>query len=37
MQDGMFAGHSRLDSVLHLRNCAYRWRKLRRERIPAAG
>lgn len=37
MQDGLFAGHSRLDSVLHLRNCPYRWRKLRREPIPAAG
>lgn len=37
MQDGMFAGHARLDSVLHLRECPYRWRKLRRERIPAAG
>jgi uncharacterized protein YqjF (DUF2071 family) len=37
MQDGLFAGHARLDSVLHLRNCPYRWRKLRREPIPAAG
>jgi uncharacterized protein YqjF (DUF2071 family) len=37
MQDGVFAGHARLDSVLHLRECPYRWRPLRRERIPAAG
>ncbi|MFL5345666.1 MAG: DUF2071 domain-containing protein [Hyalangium sp.] len=37
MQDGVFAGHARLDSVLHLRECAYRWRPLRREPIPAAG
>jgi uncharacterized protein YqjF (DUF2071 family) len=37
MQDGALAGHARLDSVLHLRECPYRWRPLRRERIPAAG
>jgi uncharacterized protein YqjF (DUF2071 family) len=37
MQDGALSGHSRLDSVLHLRECPYRWRPLRRERIPAAG
>lgn len=37
LQEGVFAGHARLDSVLHLRECAYRWRPLRRERIPAAG
>jgi uncharacterized protein YqjF (DUF2071 family) len=36
MQDGALAGHARLDSVLHLRECPYRWRPLRRERIPAA-
>jgi uncharacterized protein YqjF (DUF2071 family) len=35
MQDGALAGHARLDSVLHLRECPYRWRPLRRERIPA--
>jgi uncharacterized protein YqjF (DUF2071 family) len=37
MQDGALAGHARLDSVLHLRECPYRWRPLRRERVPAAG
>jgi uncharacterized protein YqjF (DUF2071 family) len=37
MQDGVFAGRARLDSVLHLRECPYRWRPLRREPIPAAG
>jgi uncharacterized protein YqjF (DUF2071 family) len=37
MQDGVFAGRARLDSVLHLRECSYRWRPLRREPIPAAG
>jgi uncharacterized protein YqjF (DUF2071 family) len=36
MQEGALAGHARLDSVLHLRECPYRWRPLRRERIPAA-
>ncbi len=34
MQEGALAGHARLDSVLHLRECPYRWRPLRRERIP---
>ena len=37
MQDGALAGHARLDSVLHLRECPYRWRPLRRERVAAAG
>ncbi|HEX8440861.1 MAG TPA: DUF2071 domain-containing protein [Archangium sp.] len=37
MQDGPLAGHARLDSVLHLRECPYRWRPLRRERVPGAG
>ncbi|MDY7230065.1 DUF2071 domain-containing protein [Hyalangium rubrum] len=37
MQDGALKGHSRLDSVLHLRDCPYRWRPLRRERIPGSG
>lgn len=37
MQDGALQGQARLDSVLHLRECPYRWRPLRRERIPAAG
>jgi uncharacterized protein YqjF (DUF2071 family) len=27
-------GAARLDSILHLRECAYRWRPLRRERLP---
>jgi uncharacterized protein YqjF (DUF2071 family) len=35
MEEGALAGHARLDSVLHLRECPYRWRPLRRERIPA--
>ncbi|WP_224244922.1 DUF2071 domain-containing protein [Hyalangium gracile] len=37
LQEGALAGSARLDSVLHLRECQYRWRPLRRERIPAAG
>lgn len=37
LQEGPLAGSARLDSVLHLRECPYRWRPLRRERIPAAG
>jgi uncharacterized protein YqjF (DUF2071 family) len=37
VQDGALAGHARLDSVLHLRECPYRWRPLRRERVRAAG
>ncbi|HEY0094344.1 MAG TPA: hypothetical protein VGB96_08470, partial [Archangium sp.] len=32
MRDGALAGQARLDSVLHLRECPYRWRPLRRER-----
>jgi uncharacterized protein YqjF (DUF2071 family) len=30
-------GRSRLDSVLHLAECGYRWRPLRRERLAAGG
>jgi hypothetical protein len=37
LQEGVFAGNARLDSVLHLSDCAYRWRPLRRERVPVAG
>jgi uncharacterized protein YqjF (DUF2071 family) len=33
--DGPLRGHARLDSVLHVRECAYRWRPLRRERLAA--
>jgi uncharacterized protein YqjF (DUF2071 family) len=37
LQEGAFAGQARLDSVLYLRECTYRWRPLRREPIPTAG
>ena len=30
---GAYAGAARLDSVLHIRECPYRWRPLRRERL----
>jgi uncharacterized protein YqjF (DUF2071 family) len=33
LQEGPLAKGARLDSVLHLRDCAYRWRPLRRERV----
>ncbi|MBE4753295.1 hypothetical protein G4177_34605 [Corallococcus sp. ZKHCc1 1396] len=32
LQEGPLASGARLDSVLHLTECAYRWRPLRRER-----
>ncbi|RKH10476.1 hypothetical protein D7V97_13675 [Corallococcus sp. CA053C] len=32
LQEGPLAPGARLDSVLHLKECAYRWRPLRRER-----
>ena len=36
VDDGPLGGGvARLDSVLHFRECAYRWRPLRRERLPA--
>jgi uncharacterized protein YqjF (DUF2071 family) len=31
VEDGALAGAARLDSILHLRDCNYRWRPLRRE------
>jgi hypothetical protein len=33
--DGPLSGACRLDSVLHIPTCRYRWRPLRRERIVA--
>jgi uncharacterized protein YqjF (DUF2071 family) len=36
LQEGVLAHGARLDSVLHMRNCLYRWRPLRREPIPGA-
>ena len=36
LAEGPLAGQAELDSVLHVRRCAYRWRPLRRERLPAA-
>ena len=32
-ETGPYAGAARLDSVLHIRECPYRWRPLRRERL----
>ena len=33
VETGAYAGAARLDSVLHIRECPYRWRPLRRERL----
>jgi uncharacterized protein YqjF (DUF2071 family) len=33
LEEGPLAPGARLDSVLHIRECAYRWRPLRRERV----
>jgi uncharacterized protein YqjF (DUF2071 family) len=35
-EKGPLAGHARLDSVLHVPRCAYRWRPLRREPLSRA-
>jgi uncharacterized protein YqjF (DUF2071 family) len=35
LAEGPLAGRATLDSVLHVKRCAYRWRPLRRERLPA--
>ena len=35
LQEGPLSAGARLDSVLHLQECAYRWRPLRRERYAA--
>ncbi|MHC4955600.1 MAG: DUF2071 domain-containing protein [Planctomycetota bacterium] len=35
-ESGTLAGHARLDSVLHIGDCEYRWRPLRRVPIPRA-
>jgi hypothetical protein len=35
VSEGPLAGAAELDSTLHVRRCPYRWRPLRRERLPA--
>ncbi len=34
-ESGPLASHARLDSVLHIPRCGYRWRPLRREPLPS--